>query len=86
MQFIQRKKILKIRLKMFSKKILNTSKFIKTQEFNRLSKIKFNGTMVETSKKFATKNQVEIALDLEHENRDKTKRIQTFDLSYFIGN
>ena len=42
--------------------------------------------MVETSKKFATKNQVEIALDLEHENRDKTKRIQTFDLSYFIGN
>lgn len=36
-------------------------------------------------KKFATKKQIEHALYLWNKNREKIKKDQTFDLSYFIG-
>ena len=39
------------------KKIPDTSKFIATQHFSRLTKIHFNARMTEESKKLATKKQ-----------------------------
>ena len=36
-------------------------------------------------KKFATKKQIEHALYLWNKNREKIKKDQKFDLSYFIG-
>ena len=51
------------------KKILDTSQFIETQEFNRLTKM--DARMAVASKIFATKKQEENALDL----GDKNKKI-----------
>ena len=41
--------------------------------------------MAEASKIFVTKKQVKNALDLRNKNREKIKKLQTFDLRYFIG-
>ena len=73
------------KLKMLIKKIPDTSNFIATQEFNRLTKIIFHARMAEASKKLATKKQIENALDIENKSTVKMKQLQIFDLSYFIG-
>ena len=57
-------------------KILDTSKFIVTWDVNKLIKLIFNSRMADTSKNFATKNQVETALDLaKKKERKKIKRL-----------
>ena len=66
------------------KKIPYTSKCIETQEFNRLIITHFNARIVKTMKNLTTKKQVETAVDLGDKNIEKTKKLQTFDLSSFI--
>ena len=56
------------------KKILDASKFIVTQEFNRLTKINSNVRMAKALKKLATHKEVENALDLRDEKREKIKK------------
>ena len=46
------------------KKIPNTSKFIVTQDLNRLTKVNFDGRMAVALRILATKKQVENAIDL----------------------
>lgn len=41
--------------------------------------------MKEAKKTFASKSQVDAALDTAGKNREKIKQLQTFDLSYFVG-
>ena len=41
--------------------------------------------MAEVSKNLATTNQVKTVFDRGDKNREKLKRLQEFDLSYFIG-
>ena len=57
------------------KKIIDTSKFIVNQEFNRLTKIKFTLKMLETLKNFTTKNKVENSLGSGDRSREKTKKL-----------
>ena len=57
------------------KKIIDTSKFIVNQEFNRLTKIKFTLKMLETWKNFTTKNKVENSLGSGDRSREKTKKL-----------
>ena len=52
-------------------KILNTSHFIKTQEFIRLIKIRFNTKIKETARNLAHNSWVDNALNLGDENRIK---------------
>ena len=66
------------------KKIPYTSKCIETQEFNRLIITHFNARIIKTMKNLTTKKQVETAVDLGNKNIEKTKKLQTFDLSSFI--
>ena len=67
------------------KKITDTTKFIETQYFNKLTKLNFDARMAETSEYLATKNQVETEIDLKDKNREKIKqKVQTLDLSCFI--
>ena len=63
--------------KIGSKK-LDTTKFITTQEFNRLTKISFDAKMKETAKILASKSKVDHALDKKIKIE---KKLQTFDLS-----
>ena len=63
MQLIQTKTKFERKIEDSDKKTPDTSKFIKTQKVNRLTKINFNPRMSESSKNLATKNQVEFALD-----------------------
>ena len=41
--------------------------------------------MAKALKKLATHKEVENALDLQDEKREKIKKLQTFDLDYFNG-
>ena len=50
-----------------------------------MTKINFDTRMAEASKNLATTNQVKTVLDWGDKNREKLKRLQEFDLSYFIG-
>ena len=56
------------------KKIIDPSKFIVNQEFNRLTKITFTLKMLEISKNFTTKNKVENTLGSGDKSREKTKK------------
>ena len=67
------------------KMIPDTIEFIVTQDFNRLTKMNFTARMAEALKNFATKKQVENAFELGYKNREKIEKLQTFDLSYFVG-
>ena len=53
----------KLKIKDVYKKMPDTSKFIVTQDFNRLTKINFNARMLKASRNFAIKKQVENPLD-----------------------
>ena len=66
-------------------KIPDTSHFINTQAFSRLTKISFNEKTKEAVKSLASKNQANNALDLENKIGKKTEKLQKFDSSYFIG-
>ena len=68
---IDSNKILKKKIKNVDRKISDTSKFIVTQDFNRLINMNFNSRTGEASKNLATKKQVENALDLGDNNREK---------------
>ena len=78
----QTNKILKKKTEGADNKILDTSKFIVTWDVNELIKLIFNSRMADTSKNFATKNQVETALD--SAKKKERKKNQTFDLRNFI--
>ena len=78
----QTSKILKKKTEGADNKILDTSKFIVTWDVNELIKLIFNSRMADTSKNFATKNQVETALD--SAKKKERKKNQTFDLRNFI--
>ena len=52
------------------KKLSDTSKFIATENFKRLTKINFNARLTKSLKNLATKNYVETALDW----RNKSKK------------
>ena len=67
----QTSKILKKKTEGADNKILDTSKFIVTWDVNKLIKLIFNSRMADTSKNFATKNQVETALDSAKKKGDK---------------
>ena len=41
--------------------------------------------MAEALKNLTTKSQVKTALDLGDKNMEKIKKLQTFDLSFFVG-
>ena len=56
------------------KKIRDTSTFIETQGFNRLTKINYYAIMTEAQKNLVTKEQVEYTLDLEDENGKKNDK------------
>ena len=56
------------------KKIIDPSKFIVNQEFNRLRKITFTLKMLEILKNFTTKNKVENTLGSGDKSREKTKK------------
>ena len=56
-------------------KILNTTGFIVTPEFNRLSKISFDARIKEAVKILASKSQTNDALDIaSRQEREKTKK------------
>ena len=70
----------------------DTTDFITTLEFNRLTNISFDVRIIEAAKIFACKNQVDNRLYTAGKNREKIKKLQekikklqTFDLSYFSG-
>ena len=50
-----------------------------------LTKINFDARMTEKPKNLATKRQVENGFDLRDKNIVKIKKIEMFDLSYYIG-
>ena len=50
-----------------------------------LTKINFDARMTEKPKNLATKRQVENGFDLRDKNIVKIKKIEVFDLSYYIG-
>lgn len=54
-----------------------------TLEFNTLRKISFHVRIKEATKSLACKSQVDNLLDIAGKNREK--KLQTFDLSYFNG-
>lgn len=56
------------------KKVIDPSKFIVNQEFNRLTKITFTLKMLEILKNFTTKNKVENTLGSGDKSREKTKK------------
>ena len=41
--------------------------------------------MKEAARSFASNNQADNALDIANKNRERIKKFQTFDLSYFNG-
>ena len=59
----------------------NTTGFITTPEFNRLTKISFDARMTEARKslqvKVKTVSQKDTALDVADKNREKVKKLQT---------
>ena len=57
--FDSNKRTLKKKIEDVDKKIPDDNKFIVSQEFNRLTKIFFHAIIVEPSKNFVTKKQVE---------------------------
>ena len=64
-------------------KIPDTTDFITTPEFNTLAKISSDARMQKAAKSLASKSQVDSALDIADKSREKIKKLQTFDLSYF---
>ena len=65
--------------------IPDTSKFIVTQEFDRLTKMKLYGRIAEIPKNLENKKEAENSLDLGDQKREKVKKLQAFVLSYLIG-
>ena len=64
----------------------DTSHFINTQEFYRLTKLSLNARMKEAEKSLASKTEVTNALDLKDKNRKKKKeKFRKFDSSHFLG-
>ena len=62
-------------------KIPDTTGFITTPEFNRLTKISCDVEIKEAAKGLASRSQVHNGLDTADKSREK--KLQTFDLSYF---
>ena len=58
------------------KKIPDTSIFIETKDFNRLTKINVNARIEEASRNLGTKDHVETALDLGDKNRKNKKNFK----------
>ena len=56
------------------KKIPDTSIFIETKDFNRLTKINVNARIEEASRNLGFKDHVETALDLGDKNGEKIKK------------
>ena len=63
-------------------KELDIAGFITT---SRLSKISFDSRIKEAAKSVARKSQLDNALDIADKSREKIRKLQTFDLSYFNG-
>ena len=59
--------------------------FITTPKLNRLTKTSLDTRTQEAAKCLVSKSQVDNALDIAGKNREKIKKLQTFDFSYFIG-
>ena len=78
MQLIQTNKILKKMIDHFDKKIPDTMKFFETREFIRLIKINVKQKWRKHRKIFATKKQVENALDRRKKLRENNKTFQRF--------
>ena len=55
-------------------KIPDTAGFITTSEFKRLAKMSFNAIMKEEVKSIANKTQVDTALDIVDNNKEKVRR------------
>lgn len=75
MLLVHTNKILIKKIEDVDKTIPNTSKFLETQKFTRLTKINL-ARMTEASKNLATKNQVETALDLRYKKEKKLKNFK----------
>ena len=65
--------------------IPDTTDFTTTSELNRLAKIRFDARIKREMKRLSSKCQVDAALDKADNRREKIKKFQTFDLSYFNG-
>ena len=63
----------------------DTTSFIYTSEFKRLTKISFDVRIKEIAKSFASESQVDNALEIADKNREKIKKLQTTDFSCFTG-
>ena len=63
----------------------NTSSFITTPEYNRLTRISFEARINEAAKILASKSQVDNALNIADKNREKIEKLHRFDLRYFDG-
>ena len=55
--------------------IPDTSKFIVTQEFDRLTKMKLYGRIAEIPKNLENKKEAENSLDLGDQKREKVKKL-----------
>ena len=75
MLLVHTNKILIKKIEDVDKTIPDTSKFLETQKFTRLTKINL-ARMTEASKNLATKNQVETALDLRYKKEKKLKNFK----------
>ena len=60
------------------KKIMDSFKFIATQDFNRLAKINVHVRIENALENLATKNQLENAFNLGDKNREHIKKLQLF--------
>ena len=75
MLLVHANKILIKKIEDVNKTIPDTSKFLETQKFTRLTKINL-ARMTEASTNLATKNQVETALDLRYKKEKKFKNFK----------
>ena len=67
-------------------KIPDTTGFITTPEFNRLSKINFDARKKESTRSFASESQIDTTLDVADQNRKKfLKNLKRLMQAIFFG-
>ena len=66
------------------KKTPDTTSLITTPQITRLRKVCFYARITEAAKGIASKIQPVAALEIVYKNREKMKKLQTFDLRYYI--
>ena len=71
-------------LKQIENKIPDTSHFINTQGFNRLTKIRFDARIKRQRKALRVKLK-QLTPQIQEIKIEKNRKLQTFDSSYFLG-